>query len=438
MISMSHTKGFFSAVVVFTLLATVGCAPKFRASGQLRDLAYDSSAKNIALLFGAPNGLPGIDRDLASVKSVLEDPRAGNSFEVRVINEATKEKILEATRDAAIKVGQNGTLFWYFSGHGAESGTLMTIGGMLNFSEVTDVIKSSRETPVKRMFAFFDSCFSGQMVDGSATVKSGQGASFGLQGDDSTFLKQVAESYAQTAADSFHDNSAVAVMAPNAYEQLIVMSAAQNNQTSLATSGGSIFTNAVANVFRNFKSSKPNATIGDFLNGVTDETKESSGGHHTPAYRVLPEQGVMSESLFKTGGSSQNQAPPQSNQNGPQPDANGGDIQPQQQSGPARLVVGLGRTNAENGSVRLYVLTGAPVASVGLCSGTKEVCQANPQVFLNFRSAQQQTVFPRVPAGGLVLEAAKPLILEAGKPVTFLGFDASGAVVTVRTVRFRK
>lgn len=427
---------FAALILISGVLFMPGCGSKFEDPGRLRDLAFDSSAKNIALLFGAPNGLPGIGDDLNQMKKVLEDSSAGNAFEVIVINEATKEKILEATRDAAVRVGQNGTLFWYFSGHGAQDGTLMTIGGMLPFSQVTDAIKASRDTPVKRMFAFFDSCFSGQMVDGGAVVKGET-----LAG--SAMLKEAAESYAQSAADTFHDSGPIAVMAPNAYEQLIVMSASQRSETSLATSAGSMFTNSVANVFRDFKKSKPGATIGDFLTAVSADTRQSSGGHHTPAYRVMPEQAVLGDSLFKTGNSGQTPAP-QSNPNVPRIDSGSDSLQPpaqpqaQPQSGPARLIVGLGASNESNGSARLYVLTAAPVTKVGICSGSKNVCVNNPQVFLEFRAATAQSVFARVPSGGFVLESVKPLVLESGKPVTFLGFDAAGKVVVARSVKFRK
>ncbi|MEY4630411.1 MAG: Caspase domain, partial [Pseudomonadota bacterium] len=145
---------------------TSACVQRNNAAGKLRELSYDPSAQNIALLFGAPNGLPGIPEDLESMKAVLEDPQGGNGFKVVLINEATSEQILDATRKAAVDAGENGTIFWYFSGHGAESGTLMTVGGMLPFSKVTDVVRDARQTPVKRFYAMFDSCFSGQMVDG--------------------------------------------------------------------------------------------------------------------------------------------------------------------------------------------------------------------------------------------------------------------------------
>ncbi len=403
--------------VVASLL--VGCQPRTNVNSHLRDLAYDSSAKNIALVFGAANGLPGITDDLNTMKQVLEDPQGGNGFQVIMVNDATRDQILNATKEAAVAAGENGTIFWYFTGHGAESGQLMTTGGMLPFAEVSDAIRSVRQTPVKRMFAFFDSCFSGQMVDGDATVKRFTSKNFNTEISDRT-MKVAEENYADAAAGSFFDQSPIVKMGPSAYEQLIVMSASQRYETSLAGSGGSQFTNALSNVFRALKSSKPNATIGEFLDGVKTETTRSSGGHHTPTYRVMPEQAVLGDSLF----AKPRQQNLQNNPGVPQV--------------AFKMVVAIGPGDATSNAARLYVGTDASISKVGLCSGRKDACLRNPQIFLDFRQAQAQSVIPEIPAGGVVYESAKPIVIEGSKPVTFLGFDANGRVVATRTIQFRR
>jgi len=408
--------------VVFVLASLVaGCQPRIdvSSSSRLRDLSYDPNAKNIALLFGAANGLPGITDDLNHMKQVLEDPQGGNGFQVIMVNDATRDQILNATKEAAVAAGENGTIVWYFTGHGASSGELMTTGGMLPFAEVSDAIRSVRQTPVKRMFAFFDSCFSGQMVDGSATVKRLTSKNFS-DGISDQVMKDAAENYADAAAGSFFDQSPIVKMGPSAYEQLIVMSASQRYETSLAGSEGSEFTNALSNVFRAMKSSKPNATIGDFLEGVKTETTRSTGGSHTPAYRVMPEQAVMGDTLFAK--------PRQQNlQNNPGvPQA------------ALKMIVAIGPSDATSNAARLYIGTDASIAKVGLCSGRKDACLRNPQVFLDFRLAQAQNVIAEIPTGGVVYESAKPIVIEGSKPVTFLGFDANGRVVATRTIQFRR
>ncbi len=426
--------------VVFAIVGGLtGCQPRATIGSQLRDLAYDSNAKNIALLFGAANGLPGIQDDLNNMKQVLEDPQGGKAFEVVLIEDASQGQILKATQDAAIAVGENGTIFWYFSGHGASDGELMTTQGMLPFSLVTETIRSARSTPVKRMFAMFDSCFSGQMVDGSAAIRNPSSVdnSFGApstayslvsaggggNGITDEYMKGVAENYAGRAAASFYDKASIAKLAPSAYEQMIVMSASQRYETSLAGSSGSEFTNALATVFSEFKTGRANATIGDFLDAVKKQTANSSGGHHTPAFRVMPEQGVLNDTLFAK--------PRDSNlQNNP------GSIQPQALA--SALIIAIGPGDAASGAARLYAGTDAAIRRVGLCSGKKDACLRNPQIFLEFRDAPAQNVFPSIPSGGLVYESVKPMILEGAKPVTFIGFDAGGKVLATRTIQFRR
>lgn len=103
-----------------------------------------------------------------------------------------------------------------------------------------------------------------------------------------------------------------------------------------------------------------------------------------------------------------------------------------------KMVVAIGPGDATSNAARLYVGADSSIAKVGLCSGRKEACLRNPQVFLDFRLAQAQNVIAEVPAGGVVYESAKPIVIEGSKPVTFLGFDANGRVVATRTIQFRR
>lgn len=439
-----HSVKWLRVVAITALFGVFsGCMQRRVGAGKMREISYDPSARNIALLFGAPNGLPGIPDDLETMKAVLEDPSGGNGFKVVLINEATTKQILDATRQAAIDAGENGTIFWYFSGHGAESGSLMTVGGMLPFSEVTDVVREARQTPVKRFYAMFDSCFSGQMVDGSAAINNRVNTSPGFDGNDepnyalassnavaaeAQYLKLTAQTYADVAASSFYDQAPVAKMAGQPYEQLIVISAAQRYETSLAGSSGSEFTNALKAVFKRMKSDSPNATIGQFIEAVKSETRSQTGGHHTPAARVMPEQGVLDDTLFIKPN---RQRAPDSQL---QPQRN--DTTPQQGSAPS-IAVALGAMDSTSASARVYVNVDGSAARVGLCSGRRESCVRTGSVFLEFRDATSQQAFPEV-AGRKVLESVKTLRLAAAKPVTILVFDASGKIIASRTIQFRQ
>ncbi len=430
-------------VAAMTTVMTVssGCMQRKMASGKMREISYDPSARNIALLFGAANGLPGIPEDLESMKAVLEDPAGGNGFKVVLINEATTKQILDATRQAAVDAGENGTIFWYFSGHGAESGSLMTIGGMLPFSKVTDVVREARQTPVKRFYAMFDSCFSGQMVDGSAAINnrvntrpgsdSGNDSEYALVAATSRYaeadyLKVTAQTYADIAAETFYDRSPVATMESQPFEQLIVISASQRYETSLAGSNGSQFTNALKAVFKRMKSNSPNATIGQFIDAIKSETRSETGGHHTPAARVMPEQGVLDDSLFVKP----------NRQRTPDSQLQPQGTEPAPQNAAPAIAIALGAMDQASGSTRIYANVDGAAGRVGLCSGRREACVRTGTVFLEFREPATQEVFPQV-TGRKVFESAKPLRIAAAKPVTFLVYDATGKIIASRTIQFR-
>jgi hypothetical protein len=309
---------------------------------------------------------------------------------------------------------------------------------MLPFSKVTDVVRDARQTPVKRFYAMFDSCFSGQMVDGGAAIRPGNSAFdermnrpyYSLTANEAEasqadqFLKVTADTYADAAAGSFYESSPIAKIATQAFEQLIVISASQRYETSLATGEGSQFTNALKRVFKRMKTDNPNATIGQFIDAIKAETKASTGGHHTPAARVMPEEGVMDDTLFIKPVRQQRQDSLQQQRNDAPPNA-----------APA-IAVALGAADQASGSARVYVNVESSIARVGLCSGRRDACVRAASVFLEFRDAADQAVFPAAD-GRKTLESAKPLKLAAAKPVTFLGFDAAGKVVVSRTIQFR-
>ena len=101
------------AAVAIIFLGIGGCKSnnkQIRANSKLRDLPYDLNAKNVAVLFGASNGLPGITDDLNMMQKILEAPETG-AFQVTVVNDATRDQIVRATKDAAIAAGENGTTF---------------------------------------------------------------------------------------------------------------------------------------------------------------------------------------------------------------------------------------------------------------------------------------------------------------------------------------
>ena len=317
------------AAVAIIFLGIGGCKStnkQIRANSKLRDLPYDVNAKNVAVLFGASNGLPGITDDLNMMQKILEAPQTG-AFQVTVVNDATRDQIVRATKDAAIAAGENGTIVWYFSGHGDEEGSLMSTTGMLPFRDVTAAIRSVRRTPVKRMFVFLDSCYSGQNVDGTAIIKSLRAKDASNEFTDEE-LNVLAENQADLVADTFIEDPSEnewteksGVMkvrrrvvrrpvvwrpvpppsATDAYAQLLVMSSSSRKETSLSGSTGSNFTIALFDMFSRIEASGDNLTIGAFVDAVRNKVIQStisSGSPMTPAFRAMPNDGILNDTLL--------------------------------------------------------------------------------------------------------------------------------------------
>lgn len=60
------------AAVLAHFLIPAGCrSPDVQRGSELQTFVADSNANNIALLFGAPNGLPGVSTDIKELSKVL-------------------------------------------------------------------------------------------------------------------------------------------------------------------------------------------------------------------------------------------------------------------------------------------------------------------------------------------------------------------------------
>lgn len=299
---MSKRKSGSSRIVMVTwligvLAATEACSPAPEGHAQLDDMAFRRGAPNVALLIGEPNGLTGIDLDLNMMDETL-NRETGGSFEVRRIWREDAQAVVEATRQAALDVGDEGTLFWFFSGHGSTDGQLITEPGAVDFDDVAAAIKASRAKPLKRLMLFVDACFSGNLVDGRNEVARGEteGATFSL-------VENGAESLAELATRSLSPKAGrySATLA----DQLLVVAAADAQTESLAGNDGSTFTKGVWQAFHAAREDSE-TTIASFLDQVSRNTLANSGGQHFPVYKAFPGATLLNERLS----SEESAAPP--------------------------------------------------------------------------------------------------------------------------------
>jgi hypothetical protein len=142
----------------------------------------------------------------------------------------------------------------------------------------------------KRFVAIMDSCFSGQNVNG----------------EEAMFLNQPPTDSALADLNAAMIGNAASDMRPKSdpslpFEQALVVSAAQRNQTSrdAGPSVGGMFTFAWRKVMSR-NEGRGNVTLAQVLEETRDKTRRNTNYAHTPAWKALPES-MLQEPLTDSG-----------------------------------------------------------------------------------------------------------------------------------------
>lgn len=236
------------------------CRPDVSDSSETKGISADNAAKNVALLFVSPQDL-GIESDVDTLKSVLEDPQGDYKFETYTDAQATSGSIVSTIKEQAGKVDSNGTLFLYIAGHGSTTADVLTQdGSFISSSDVVDALKQARNGhPFKRFVFFVFACNSGSWVEGQYAIPI--------------------ENLAGTTSDKLFD-------------QALLLSSSQNYETSWTAGDGSSLALATAQAFTALKGNKT-ATLGDFAAMIKTDV-----GSSTPDYRALPQDSVLNDKLL--------------------------------------------------------------------------------------------------------------------------------------------
>lgn len=302
--------------IIGAALTTLSSCGKYRgADNDPKDLAYSRNAKNVALLFSAPNDLDGPPTDVKALQPIMQ----GLHFKVVTISNATRSDIINETAKASKDVGEKGTLFWYFSGHGAQNGELVSQGGTgVDFKDVTKAIMQARSEPIKRLLVFVDACFSGQLVNGTSAVIGSSGSTtssgvrsqnFNLADDENaetqadedelaaTGSEKVATSIRSAISDSYDYKSG------QLFEQALVMSAARKIETSLdlGRANGGAFTYALRKTFEELDRAAGKPTVRNLVDKTITKTKDIVDNRHIPVYREYPSKGILDDYLYEPG-----------------------------------------------------------------------------------------------------------------------------------------
>lgn len=266
---MEKTRDKEVSMRVFILLAALGlmACSNMDQQNQLTGLGYSQNGSNVALIFGAPNGLEGVPTDVRELSKVMQDPKYNFHFSVTSKNEATDDQILTITKE---KVQSAESLFWYFSGHGG-GGDFVTEGeGLLPFRDVAEAILEVRkDKPLKRLVLFVDTCEAGDLVDGEAPV---------------------IESVYRVMKTGFEQRL---------FEQGFVLAASTKDQNSadLSAEQGGAFTFGLRTALADLRVKNQNATFLDLAEKTRAETIAAYSGQ-TPVWRAFPSEIIEKEKVF--------------------------------------------------------------------------------------------------------------------------------------------
>lgn len=396
-----------TATMAFLALATAcgrDAGDGVTDDASLKGLSASTGAKNIALVFGAANGLPGIDKDLAHMKRMFEDPSGRYNFEVVSKMGAKASDVLAIVKQYAPLVGDNGTLAFYFSGHGG-GGTLLAEGHTsLRFSSVSAAIKEVRATPLKRFLVFIDTCNNGNLAGEGGINLTSDTDGLGLgEADASAMADAIVTEMPQLAPKA--DGVAGDYASDKLYQELFVITSSTESESSNAGSEGSAFTVALAEAFGELKA-KPESTIRQLAQSAKQKTIRTGG--HTPVFRGVPDA-MLDEKMVNSpdGGGSQ---PPVST---------------------SALLLALGQPDA-SGAAPLFGAAPQSVARFALCHDAVAACRSSRREDVAFDALPPAAVRP----GITVFRARAVYLPDAARAVTLLGFDAQGNVIDARAVRF--
>ncbi len=194
-----------------------------------RNMVTEKGAKNRALLVSVSYGLPGLDKDISIIKSILNHSAYQYTYQHVEEDDATKEEVIEKIKETVQGIDSKGSFTFYFTGHGSKGSILLSDDELLSAEEIRDAISSARHgKPLERVNLIFDSCYSGSLVD--PLKERGVSYSSSLQFADEVF------SVMKTGRGSY-------------YNKLFVFASSSANEVSFAGEEGSRFTVSLRNAF---------------------------------------------------------------------------------------------------------------------------------------------------------------------------------------------
>jgi uncharacterized FlaG/YvyC family protein len=229
---------------------------------------------------GTRSDLGGIERDVSKMRQLFESW----GFEVKVLYDKDSMKIVDYLTKYGNNLGSDDLFSFYYSGHGShkkdENGdesdgvdeTLVLSDGKENSHLIDDILFAKFNAIKAKKLIFFDSCHSGTVfrsLNGKTQPKT-------------ISPKSVTKSFSKGL--SIVDSSSAKSDTIDKTNDFVVFSSSQDNEESLATPTGSLFTNAVSEIFTD--SSTKNRSLNDIGKMLTAKVlayaQKTDGTPHHP------------------------------------------------------------------------------------------------------------------------------------------------------------
>ena len=226
---------------------------------------------------GTQSDLGGIDKDVANMKKLFESW----GFDVTVLFDKDSLKIVDYLTQYGKDMGSEDFFTFYYSGHGShkddENGdesdnqdeTLVLSDGEENIHLIDDILFAKFNAIKAKKMIFFDSCHSGTVF--RALGKKVQAKT--ISPNDVTRSIAVSKGISVKKGDTLDKNS-----------DYVVFSSSQDDEESLATPTGSLFTNALTGIFSNSsaQSKSFNEINDDLVKKVLAYARQTDGEPHHP------------------------------------------------------------------------------------------------------------------------------------------------------------
>ncbi len=239
-----------SIILLVALLTVTGCSHKKRRNNtNTQTYPRDVNVQYKALIVGLNNyggegsDLFGIDKDVANMKRILE----GWGFDITMLTEAESMRFEEQMQHYASTLDSDDVLIIYFSGHGSHtpdhSGdeadgwdeSIVLSDGTRNLFFIDDRIDPLLTNIKARKLYIVDTCYSGTVFKMAPTGNGGSS-----QTVRSKYLPAP-----PGVGDQNLSSFATYKFAPAVSGPLVTLAACRDNEESLASTEGSLFTNAL-------------------------------------------------------------------------------------------------------------------------------------------------------------------------------------------------